>query len=77
MFYLTLHNIILCFRFATNQNQSKSIKKMKKQLLLVVLITTLLSSCSENKNKEAITRNTITQNVYNLNIVLINKPNIR
>jgi len=45
---------------------------MKKQLLSVVLITTLLSSCSEKKNKEVVNQNTITQktiaqDVYNLN----------
>ncbi len=47
----------------------KSINQMKKQLLLVaVLITTLLSSCSENKNKEADKQKTIINNTYTLNI---------
>ncbi|MBL4705566.1 MAG: beta-lactamase family protein [Flavobacteriales bacterium] len=40
---------------------------MKKQLFLIVLITTLLSSCSGNKNKEVVHQNTITHQTYNLN----------
>jgi len=40
---------------------------MKKQLLLVVLITTLLFSCSRNKNTEAVKQKTNTPNAYTLN----------
>ncbi|MEE9364762.1 MAG: serine hydrolase domain-containing protein [Cellulophaga sp.] len=40
---------------------------MKNQLLVVVLITTFLTSCSEKKNKEIPKQDTITKNVYTLN----------
>ncbi len=45
---------------------------MKKQLLLVVFITTLLTSCSENKNKEVITKNTSTQKIISPKVYTLN-----
>jgi len=40
---------------------------MKNQLLLLVLITALLSSCSGNKDKVVVKQDAITQKSYNLN----------